>query len=157
MTKNEGKLKSQYFALNTIIMSQHAATALFYFITFSYSFIHQWLYSPLFGPGLFIGFVIFFTQTVGLLGRVISLTQGLYLPAWQHKHRINAYTDTHASCGKTVHDLDGAAVFSYNAHKFKVLDIMKIKAKAVYMTNDVSRSRVLRQQIQLKMFLPVFT
>jgi hypothetical protein len=33
-----------------------------------------------------------FSQTVGLLGRVISSSQGLYLNTGQHKHRINAYT-----------------------------------------------------------------
>jgi hypothetical protein len=32
-----------------------------------------------------------FTQTAGLLGRMISLLQGLYLNTGQHKHRINAY------------------------------------------------------------------
>jgi hypothetical protein len=31
-------------------------------------------------------------QTVGLLGRVISSSQGLCLNTWQHKHRINTYT-----------------------------------------------------------------
>jgi hypothetical protein len=39
-------------------------------------FIHQWFYSPLLGPRLFFSFLIFFTQTVGLLGRVISPSQG---------------------------------------------------------------------------------
>jgi hypothetical protein len=33
-----------------------------------------------------------FLQTVGLLGRVISSSQGLYLNTGQHKHRINTYT-----------------------------------------------------------------
>jgi hypothetical protein len=33
-----------------------------------------------------------FLQTVGLLGRVISPSQGLYLNTRQHKHRINIYT-----------------------------------------------------------------
>jgi hypothetical protein len=42
-------------------------------------FSHQWLYSLLLGPGLFFSFVIFFTQTVGLLRRVISPSQGRYL------------------------------------------------------------------------------
>jgi hypothetical protein len=37
---------------------------------------HQWLYSRLLGPGLFFSFVIFFVQTIGLLGGVISLSQG---------------------------------------------------------------------------------
>jgi hypothetical protein len=36
-----------------------------------------------------------YSQTVGHLGRVISLSQGLYLIIEQHKHRINAYTHTH--------------------------------------------------------------
>jgi hypothetical protein len=51
------------------------------------SFIHQWFYSPLLGPGLLFSFVFFFTQTVGLLGRVISPSQGRYLHTGQHKHR----------------------------------------------------------------------
>jgi hypothetical protein len=33
-----------------------------------------------------------FSQTVGLLGRVISPSQGRYLNKGQHKHRINVYT-----------------------------------------------------------------
>jgi hypothetical protein len=63
---------------------------------FIHSFIHQWLYSPLLGPGQFFSFVIVFTQSVGLLGRVISPSQGRYLHTGQHKHRINAHTDIHA-------------------------------------------------------------
>jgi hypothetical protein len=55
-------------------------------------------------------------QTVGLLERVISLSQGLYLNTGQHKHKINTYTyQTSMPCvgfeptipaserGKTVH------------------------------------------------------
>jgi hypothetical protein len=42
-------------------------------------FIHQCLYSRLLCPGLFFSSVIFFTQTVGLLGRVVSPSQGHYL------------------------------------------------------------------------------
>jgi hypothetical protein len=34
--------------------------------------IHQWLYSHLLDPGLFFSSVIFLTQSVGLLGRVVS-------------------------------------------------------------------------------------
>jgi hypothetical protein len=34
----------------------------------------------------------FLSQSVGLLGRRISLLQGLYLYAGQHKHRINTHT-----------------------------------------------------------------
>jgi hypothetical protein len=33
-----------------------------------------------------------FSQTVGLLGRVINPSQGRYLNTGQHKHKINAYT-----------------------------------------------------------------
>jgi hypothetical protein len=75
-------------------------------ISFSYSFrfIHQLLYSPLLGPGLFFSSVIFSTQTVGLLGRVINPSQGRYLHTGQHKHRINAHTDVHALSGIRTHD-----------------------------------------------------
>jgi hypothetical protein len=43
------------------------------------------------GPCLFIQFRNNFLQTVGLLGRVISPSQDLYLNTGQHKHRINSY------------------------------------------------------------------
>jgi hypothetical protein len=49
----------------------------FFFVHFS--FINQWLYSSLLGPGLFFSVVICFTQTAGLLGRVISPSLGSYL------------------------------------------------------------------------------
>jgi hypothetical protein len=61
-------------------------------------------------------------QSAGLLGRVISPSQGRYLNTGQHKHRINAYTQqTSMPCvgfeptilaserAKTVHALDRAA------------------------------------------------
>jgi hypothetical protein len=70
----------------------------------SFVFFHQWLYSPLLGPGLFFSFVISFTQTTGLLGGVISPPQGRYLNTGQHKHRINADTDINASSGIGTHD-----------------------------------------------------
>jgi hypothetical protein len=68
------------------------------------SFIQQWLYSPLLGHGLFFSFIILFTQTVGLLGWVISPSQGRYLHTRQHKHRINAHTDIHALNGIWTHN-----------------------------------------------------
>jgi hypothetical protein len=40
---------------------------------------YLWLYSLLLDLGRFFSFVIFFTQTVGLLGRGISPSQGRYL------------------------------------------------------------------------------
>jgi hypothetical protein len=44
-------------------------------------------------------------QTVGLLGRVISSSQGLYLNTGQHKHGINTYTpNIHVLCGIRTHD-----------------------------------------------------
>jgi hypothetical protein len=58
---------------------------------FIHSFIHQWLYSPMLGPGLFLNLIIFFAQTVGLLGRGISPPQGRYLHTGQYKHRINSH------------------------------------------------------------------
>jgi hypothetical protein len=68
------------------------------------SFIHEWLYCPLLGPGFFFSFVIIFTQTVGLLGRVVSPSQGRYLHTGQHKHTINVHTDVHALSGFPTHD-----------------------------------------------------
>jgi hypothetical protein len=69
------------------------------------SFIHQWLYSPSLGLGRCFSFVIFFTQTVGLLGRGISPLEGLCLHTGQHKHRISPYADIHASTGIRTHYL----------------------------------------------------
>jgi hypothetical protein len=44
------------------------------------------------GPGFcFLSFMAIL-QTVGLLRRAISSSQGLYLNTGQHKHRINTYT-----------------------------------------------------------------
>jgi hypothetical protein len=103
------------------LLYDHNYSNIFHFI---HSFIHQWLYSPLLGPGLFFSFVIFFTQTVGLLGRVISTSQGRYLHTGQHKQ--NKRTETfRPSVGfepmisafegaKIVHALDRAATVISN-------------------------------------------
>jgi hypothetical protein len=59
------------------------------------------------GPWPLIQFRNPFSQTVGLLGRVISSSQGRYLNTWQHKHRINSYTHTpniHSLSGIRTHD-----------------------------------------------------
>jgi hypothetical protein len=62
-----------------------------------HSFIHSSItLHPSLGPGLFFSFVIMFTQSVGLLGRVIIPSQGRYLHTGQHKHRINAHIYIHA-------------------------------------------------------------
>jgi hypothetical protein len=50
------------------------------------------LLPPLWSIGLTSQFLDHFLQTVGLPGRVIRSSQGLYLNTEQHKHRINAYT-----------------------------------------------------------------
>jgi hypothetical protein len=73
--------------------------------SFIHSFIHQCLYRPSLGPDLFFSSIILFTQTIELLGRVISPSQGHYLHTGQHKHGINAQTDIHASSGIRTRDL----------------------------------------------------
>jgi hypothetical protein len=40
--------------------------------------------------------LLIYPQSIGLLGRVISPSQGRYLDTEQHKHRINAHRDIHA-------------------------------------------------------------
>jgi hypothetical protein len=69
-----------------------------------HSYMYKWLYKLSLGPGLFFSFVIFFTQTVGLHGWVISPSQGSYLHTGQHKHRLNADTDIHALSAIRTHD-----------------------------------------------------
>jgi hypothetical protein len=74
------------------------------------------------GPRPLIQFLNHFSQTVGLLGRMISPSQGRYLNTGQDKHRINTYTHQTSipwvgfeptiptsERAKTVHDLDRAA------------------------------------------------
>jgi hypothetical protein len=56
------------------------------------------------GPRSLLQFCNNFLQTVGLLGRVISPSQGLYLNTGQHKHRINAYADIHVLSEIRTHD-----------------------------------------------------
>jgi hypothetical protein len=79
----------------TVIFSQIPLKAVIYRTSISHSFIHssihQWLYSLLLGPGLFFSFVIFFTQTVGLLGRGISPSQSRYLHTDQNKQNKRTY------------------------------------------------------------------
>jgi hypothetical protein len=74
------------------------------------------------GPSPLIFSSMIILQTLGLLGRVISPSQGLYLNTGQHKHRINTYTyQTSIPCvgfeptipaserTKTLHALDRSA------------------------------------------------
>jgi hypothetical protein len=91
-----------------LISLKHVLTPLISYISFDHSFIHsflhQWFYSPLLGLDLFFNFVIFFTQTVRLLGRVISPSQGRYLHTEQDKHRTNAHTDIHGPSARASKD-----------------------------------------------------
>jgi hypothetical protein len=61
---------------------------------------------PFVGPWPRLQFrnLFFSTQAVGLLGRVISRSQGRYLNTEQHKHRINAHTDIHALSEIRTHE-----------------------------------------------------
>jgi hypothetical protein len=59
--------------------------------------IYVWLYGPFIGPWPLFQFLDIFLQSVGLLGRGISPSQGHYL----HTYRI---TDMHASSGIRTHD-----------------------------------------------------
>jgi hypothetical protein len=58
---------------------------------------------PFVGPWPLFSVSCSYTQSVGLLGRGISSSQGLYLHT-EHKHRINTNTNIHASSGIRTHD-----------------------------------------------------
>jgi hypothetical protein len=66
--------------------------------------IHIWLYSPFFDLGRFFSFLDLYTQAIGLLGQEISPLQGRYIHTEQHKHRINAHTNSHSLSGIATHD-----------------------------------------------------
>jgi hypothetical protein len=87
-------------------------------------FFFHWLYSPL-GPWPLLFSFMIILQTVGLLGRVISSSQGFYLNTGQQKHRINTYTHQtsmpvvgsdptipNSERAKRVHALDRAATMT---------------------------------------------
>jgi hypothetical protein len=90
---------------------------MFYFLDISK--LSLWLCSPLLDLGRFFCFSHLFTQSVGLLGRGMSPSQGRYLHTGQHKQ--NKRTQTSISQvgfegtipvfeqAKTVHVLDRAA------------------------------------------------
>jgi hypothetical protein len=68
-------------------------------------FFFQWLFQPIQGPGLLIQFRNNFSQTVGLLGRAISSSQGLYPHTEQHKQNKRIHTpNIHALRGIRTHD-----------------------------------------------------
>jgi hypothetical protein len=55
-------------------------------------FFFQRLFQPIQGPGLLFSSVIIFSQTVGLLGRVIRPSQGRYLNTGEHKQNKRIHT-----------------------------------------------------------------
>jgi hypothetical protein len=56
------------------------------------------------GPWPLLQFRNLYTQTVGPLGRVISLSRGLCLHIEQHKHRVNAQIDIRDLSGIRTHN-----------------------------------------------------
>jgi hypothetical protein len=60
---------------------------------------------PFIGHSSLFQFHNLFTQTIGLLGRVMSHYQRHYLHTEQYKHRIDAHTDIHALSEIRAHDL----------------------------------------------------
>jgi hypothetical protein len=89
-------------------------------------FFVQWLPAHS-GPTFLIQFHNHFSQSVGLLGRVTSTSQGRYLHTGQHKSRIKAYTYqtsmpwtgfeptiSASEWAKIIHALDGAATVTDN-------------------------------------------
>jgi hypothetical protein len=83
------------------------------------------------GPRPLFQFRNHFSQTVGLLGRVISPFQGRYLNTGQHKHRINAYihqtfmpwvgfetTIPASERAKTVYTLDRVATVTGSHYRY---------------------------------------
>jgi hypothetical protein len=90
----------------------------------SRSFIHSFINDSaayLLGPGLFFSFVIFFIQTVGLLGRVNSPSQGRYLHTGEHKHRINAHADTH------IHALSGIRMHDHSFRAYEDSSCLRLR------------------------------
>jgi hypothetical protein len=83
----------------------YRGTFIFLPLSFIHSFHSSMALQPFVGPWPHLQFHNLFTETVGLLGRVICLSQGGYLHTGQTKHKINAHTNIHALRGIRTHDL----------------------------------------------------
>jgi hypothetical protein len=59
---------------------------------------------PFAGPWPLFKFLNPYKQSVGLVGRGMSASQGRYLHTGQYKHKMNSYTDIYASSGIRNHD-----------------------------------------------------
>jgi hypothetical protein len=103
------------------------------------------------GPSTRIQFRNHFSQTAGLLGRVISSSQGLYLNTGQHKHRINTYTHQismprvgfeptilASKRAKTVHALERAATMTGCDWS----SLLVFRSKSLPLTSDEFRGAV---------------
>jgi hypothetical protein len=109
-----------YERVKTVSALDRAAIA----IGFKIYFYFQRLFQQIQIPGLLFKFCNHFSQKAGLLGRVISPSQGRYLNTALHKHRINAYQTSKFLVGfestisaserasQAVHALDGAGTAS---------------------------------------------
>jgi hypothetical protein len=97
---HENILNSEFCAFSCLVYILVMVT-----MVITISFIHPSMaLQPFVGPCPLLQFRNLFTQSVGLLGRGISPSQGNYLYTGQHKHRINSHTDIHAPSGIRTHD-----------------------------------------------------
>jgi hypothetical protein len=95
------------------------------------SFIHSFIHSSIdlqsfIGPRPLLRFRNLFTQTVGLLGRVISPSQSRYLHTGQHKHGIDAHTGIHPFSGIRTRDPSvraskGSSCFRSRGHRDRLV------------------------------------
>jgi hypothetical protein len=101
-------------------------------------------------PWFLIQFRNHISETIGLLGQVISSSQGRCLDVGQHKYRINAYThQTYmhwvgfertipaSEWAKTVHALDLSAtvvgmIFRIDNHYFGIIEILDLVHLSVF-------------------------
>jgi hypothetical protein len=96
------------------------------------------------GPWPLIQFRNHFSQTVGLLGRVISPSQGHYLNTGQHKHRITSYihqtfelTIPASERAKTVHALGRAATVIGTLSISFFISIIRREIGSVKLNTDI--------------------
>jgi Mn2+/Fe2+ NRAMP family transporter len=71
---------------------------------YSHSFHSSMALQPFVEPWPLSQFCNLFYKAIGLLGGVISPSQGRYLYAAQHKHKISPHTNIHALSGIRTHD-----------------------------------------------------
>jgi hypothetical protein len=100
-------------------------------------FFNPFLLYRTFTVSSFSIFLRIYMQSVGLLGRVIGPSQGLYLNTGKHKHRINArtyqtsmpevgfeLTPTASARAKTVHTLDRSTTMTGSSYGCKTWPLL---------------------------------